>query len=277
MAPATPEPAAAPQIEVLRPGPWLAVGPTGAAEWARLTLPLSTLPPGRRIRLTHLTDLHLKRRPHPILEQIVAALAADPPDAVLVTGDFVDDKFDHRPALAALRATLPRLTSRLGTFAVLGNHDGDLLAGRLHDLGVRLVVGRERLDCGEGGPLDLIGLPGVTREDPPAAFEIDRDPRVPTVALSHYPDAVKRLGRLRPDLVLAGHTHGGQICLPGGRPLITHDALPRQMSKGLHRLPWGGHLFVSRGIGTAAYPVRLFCPAQVVEIVLTSTANPTPP
>ena len=277
MAPATPEPAAEPTVEVLRPGPWLAVGPTRAAEWTRLTLPLAALPPGRRIRLTHLTDLHLKRRPPPILKDVIAALAADPPDAILVTGDFVDDKFDHRPSLGALRATLPRLTSRLGTFAVLGNHDGDLLAGRLHDLGVRLVVGRERLDCGESGPLDLIGLPGVTREDPPAAFEIDRDPRVPTVALSHYPDAVKRLGRLRPDLVLAGHTHGGQVCLPGGRPLITHDALPRQMSKGLHRLPWGGHLFVSRGIGTAAYPVRLFCPAQVVEIVLASTANPTPP
>ena len=45
-------------------------------------------------------------------------------------------------------------------------------------------------------------------------------------------------------------------------------------TKGLHRLPWGGHLFVSRGVGTAAYPIRLFCPAQVVEVVLTAGNGP---
>ena len=187
----SPTPANSAKIEVLRAGPWLALGPTRRAEWTRVTLALDTLPPGARVRLAHLTDLHLKRRPHPILEQVVAAYAADPPDAILITGDFVDDKFDHRGALAALRAVLPRLTSRRGTFGVLGNHDGDLLAARLDDLGVRLLAGRARLDLGTAGPLDLVGLPGVTREDPPAGFELDRDPRVPTVALSHYPDAVR--------------------------------------------------------------------------------------
>ena len=256
-------------VEVLRPGPAVSLGPVRSAEWTRVTLPLATMPAGSRVRLAHLTDLHAKGRPEPILEQIVAAYAADPPDAILFTGDFVDDKFDYRSGWATLGRFLPRLRARRGVFGVLGNHDGDLIAGRLGDLGVRIVTG-ERVRVDLGVPIDLVGLPGVARQDPAGPFEFDRDPRVPTVALSHYPDAVRRLHRLRPDLVLAGHTHGGQVCLPGGRPIITHDSLPRRMCGGLHRLDWGGHLFVSRGVGTAAYPVRLFCPAQVVEIVLVS-------
>ena len=257
-------------VEVLRAGPWLSLGLSRSAEWARVTLPLATMPAAQTLRLAHLTDLHTRRRPHPLFEQIVAAYAADPPDAILITGDFVDDKFDGRPALRALDSFLPRLQSRLGTFGILGNHDGDLFAGRLADLGVRLLAAA-RVRVGDG--LDLVGLPGVTRDDPADAFDLCRDPRVPTVALAHYPDSIKRLGKLRPDLVLAGHTHGGQVCLPGGRPIITHDRLPRRMSRGLHPTPWGGRLFVSRGLGTAAYPIRLFCPPQVVEIVLTSTAK----
>ena len=257
-------------VEVLRAGPWLQLGLSRRAEWARVTLPTPTLPPGKTLRLAHLTDLHTRRRPHPLFEQVVAAYAADPPDAILITGDFVDDKFDAGPALPALQTFLPHLRSRFGTFGILGNHDGDLLAGRLTDLGVRLIAAeRVRVD----GCLDLVGLPGVTRDDPDEAFDLSRDPLVTTVALAHYPDAVLRLGKLRPDLVLAGHTHGGQVCLPGGRPIITHDALPRRMSRGLHATPWGGRLIVSRGLGTAAYPIRLFCPPQVVEIVLTSTVK----
>ena len=256
-------------LETLRPGPWLSLGRVRRAEWSRLTLRLPTMPAGTRARLVHLTDLHSKRRPDPVMETIIADLAADPPDAVLVTGDFVDDKFDARPAWPTLQATLPRLASRLGTFGVLGNHDGDLMAGRLESLGVRVIGGeRARLDLGGGAAIDLFGLPGVTRDEPNGLFEADRDDDVPCVVLSHYPDAIQRLGRLRPNLVLAGHTHGGQVCLPNGWPLITHDSLPRSMSKGLHRLDWGGFLMVSRGIGTAAKPVRLFCPSQVVEVVL---------
>ena len=263
-------------VEVVRAGPWLSVGPVRAAEWVRVTLPLSTLPAGTRVRLAHLTDLHVKLRVEPVVEEVLAALAADPPDVVVLTGDLVDDKYDARPALPAVRSILSRLTSRHGVFGVLGNHDGDLMAARVTECGVRLIGGESvrvnvAVDGGAAVPLDLVGLPGVARDEPDADFERDRDPNVATVALSHYPDAINRLGRLRPDLVLAGHTHGGQICLPDGTPIITHDSLPRRMAKGLHRTDYGGWLFVSHGLGTAAYAVRLFCPAQVAEVVLTST------
>jgi predicted MPP superfamily phosphohydrolase len=67
------------------------------------------------------------------------------------------------------------------------------------------------------------------------------------------------------DFFLAGHTHGGQICLPGGWPLITHDRMPRRYSKGIFRFD-GTWYIVSRGFGFAGVPVRINCPAEVAEI-----------
>ena len=99
-----------------------------------------------------------------------------------------------------------------------------------------------------------------------------RTPGVVRIVLSHYPDHVRRIRPLEADLMLAGHTHGGQVCLPGGRPLITHDKLPRPYHHGVHRFEktW---VIVSRGFGFASPPVRLFCPAEVVQITLVGEAR----
>ena len=70
---------------------------------------------------------------------------------------------------------------------------------------------------------------------------------------------------LRADFFLAGHTHGGQICLPGGRPIITHDGMPRGQCKGVFRMD-GTWYVVSRGFGFAGIPVRVNCPPEVGEV-----------
>jgi predicted MPP superfamily phosphohydrolase len=67
--------------------------------------------------------------------------------------------------------------------------------------------------------------------------------------------------------MLAGHTHGGQACLPGGIPIIRHDTLPRRYCRGVNRL-FDTWLVVSRGMGFATRQFRVFCPAEVVELVL---------
>jgi predicted MPP superfamily phosphohydrolase len=72
---------------------------------------------------------------------------------------------------------------------------------------------------------------------------------------------------MRPDLYLAGHTHGGQICLPNERALMSHDTFPKRMCKGAHDVE-GTCLVVSRGFGFTTIPLRVFCPAEVVEIEL---------
>jgi predicted MPP superfamily phosphohydrolase len=91
---------------------------------------------------------------------------------------------------------------------------------------------------------------------------------VPRIVLAHYPDQVRFVSHTaKPDVMLTGHTHGGQICLPGGRALMTHDYLPKRMARGSHRFG-PTLLIVNRGFGWTKFPVRVFCPAQVIELRL---------
>ena len=231
--------------------------------------------PDGGLRIVHLTDLHLRgRRLHPALIDLAAELRRDPPHLVLFTGDFNDDKFDSSDAAPIFEEAGHRFAgvATLGTYGIGGNHDGDLIAARLEAIGITPLDGkRATLD-----QVDLLGVAGTDRLDAAgraAVEDLDRDPAKPTIALSHFPDQICRLDRLSPDLVLSGHTHGGQVCLPwagrGGRPrpLITHDSLPMRMSAGIHKYgdSW---LVVSRGVGTTALPIRFFCPAEAVEITL---------
>jgi predicted MPP superfamily phosphohydrolase len=92
-------------------------------------------------------------------------------------------------------------------------------------------------------------------------------PGAATVLLSHHPDIVRRLGARRPDLILAGHTHGGQIRLPSVGAVVTHSALPRRHAMGLtryHDVP----LFVTRGIGYSGVDLRLGCAPEVALLTL---------
>jgi hypothetical protein len=85
--------------------------------------------------------------------------------------------------------------------------------------------------------------------------------------MSHYPDQFHRAKPLAADFFLAGHTHGGQICLPGGIPIITHDRMPRRYASGIHRLGETWYI-VSRGMGYASLPLRVNCPSEVAEVTV---------
>ena len=252
--------------------PWLQLGTIRNYQWNRLNIPIEHLPqPLRGLRILHLSDLHFRDIWFEGYDQILAGISDNPPDVILITGDFVEARADHRPALPMLQRFLTRLTSRLGTFGILGNHDGDLLAPRLADMNVTLINGHLARLASDDAATEIVGIPGISRRDLTPAF-IERvgtkPPRTVRIVLSHYPDAIGKLTPTQPDLVLSGHTHGGQICLPNGFALLTHDRLPRRMCKGLHRI-CGTWLLVSRGMGFAAWRVRAFCPAEVLELVLT--------
>ena len=260
------------------PGPRLVIGNPRRLQHVRATLPLrpGVEVPDEGVTIAHLTDLHLKRTAAPrSLEFVAERLEQSRPDFILFTGDYVDDKYDHRRQLPHAMEWVRRLAplARIGCFGINGNHDGPWASGRLAACGMRSIEA-SRLSV---GPIDLYGIPGVRRETWPEVESMDRNPQRPTVALTHYPQEIRRLDRLSPDLTLAGHTHGGQVCMPwqGGRPLLTHDALPWPMSRGVHRwehLHGEGWLVVSRGIGTTKYPVRLFAPPELVELRLVGSA-----
>ncbi|MGF1633207.1 MAG: metallophosphoesterase [Phycisphaerae bacterium] len=261
--------------------PWLQFVKIKAFWPVRHRLSLPGLPAAfEGLRLLHLSDLHFHRRWFPAHDALLADLARDPPDLICITGDFVEDKYDHRPALPLLRRFCTGLSSRLGTFAILGNHDGDLLRTRLHGCGLHLLESENaiiRPENAQNAELELLGLPGVDRADVDPAALPAKHPARPRIVLAHFPDLVHLPG-LAADVYLAGHTHGGQLCLPSGRPLLTHDSLPKTMCRGVHRIDqtW---LVVSRGMGFSKWPVRTFCPAEVIELTLTAdpTPDPTPP
>lgn len=256
-----------------RRGPWFHFRSLEGFEWNAVELGISDLPAALDgVRLLHLSDIHLRDFWRPELDQVIQQTVDRPPDLILFTGDFVDDKRDHRPAVPILERFVGQLKSRSGMFATLGNHDSDLLAARLLGLGVRVIIHQRVIVPVHGGLVELIGLPGPDRRDLNDDFVHalpKRAPGVPRIILGHYPDMIRaaHAAGLAADIYLAGHTHGGQICLPNEFPIIRHDTLPRRLCKGAH--DFGGTcLVVSRGLGFTTMPLRVFCPAEVIEIVL---------
>jgi predicted MPP superfamily phosphohydrolase len=223
------------------------------------------------MRVVHVTDIHLRRFWSGGYDRLIRILEDDPPELLLITGDFVDGKLDHRPALPVLERLIPQLRAKHGVYGIIGNHDGDLIRARLGSLGVRFIEHQfVRLPIDDVGEIELVGLPGVKRYDFDPAFVAKVPPRragVPRLILGHYPDFARFVAPLQADAMFVGHTHGGQICLPNGYPPMTHDKLPHRMARGVHQFG-NTRLFVNRGFGTTRWPIRLFCPAEVIEIRL---------
>ncbi|MFZ5479614.1 MAG: metallophosphoesterase [Myxococcota bacterium] len=193
----------------------------------------------------------------------LAAVAAAEPDLVLFAGDYVqvDDPADYPAEAARLRELVATLRPRLGGFAVRGDVDPDEWTTIFRGTAITPLVGTRTVEVGG------ITLTGLDIRD---ARRADLDlPRADGfhVVLGHAPDFV--LGTGRRDLNLAGHTHGGQVQLPGIGPLLTLSAVPRAWASGPTRLDDGSWLYVSRGVGMErrqAPRLRFLCPPEIVIV-----------
>jgi predicted MPP superfamily phosphohydrolase len=200
------------------------------------------------------------------------ALAAFEPDLVLLGGDFVSVRASYidrlAPLLAAIRAPL-------GKLAVLGNHDlradsATVLRG-LSDAGVR-VLDNEPLRLPE--PFDDVTICGVTdatRGNPRPDLAIDGVAGT-RVVLMHSPEGLRAIGDRAFDLALCGHTHGGQVSLPWGTPiLMSGGSLNRRYASGLFKLDGAParKLLVTNGVGCSTAPVRLFAVPEVHLCLIT--------
>jgi len=231
------------------------------AGWPKDTPPL---------RLALLSDIHLGNRAMTPerLGRIVEEVNAARPDIVLIAGDFLaGSRSDGAEAkAAALTAPLSRLRAPLGVVAVLGNHDywtaPQAVRAALEKAGVTVLVNR----AVQRGPLALLGVDDAFsgHDDVPAALASTRLRGVPVV-LSHSPDVVHRLGTGFP-LVLAGHTHCGQVVLPWYGPVTTRAPLagwkplydPRYRCGLVERD--GRTVVVTAGVGSGTTPIRLGAP-----------------
>lgn len=236
-----------------------------------LALPLPNVTPALAgLRIGFITDIHHEpHRPVALLKRAVELLNTARPDLVLLGGDYVDrsaEDFDRPLALLA------QLQAPLGVFAILGNHDywggSDYLAARLAASGITVLRNESRqLPTPGGSQIRLIGVDStvIHHDDLDAAYA-GVEPAEFCLVLAHEPEAVEQiLARgFRVDLQLSGHSHGGQIVLPGiGAPLLPR--LGRRYVRGFHRDP---AIYTSRGLGAVPPYLRYNADPEVTLLTL---------
>jgi uncharacterized protein len=210
-----------------------------------------------------------------VLASACAQLEALEPDVVLLGGDFVSVRADDIHALAPL---LARVHAPFGKFGVFGNHDlranRTVIADALAAAGVRMLVNEVVRLPAPHGDVSIIGfddpIRGVPRGD--LLDEVDGV----RIVLMHAPDGLLYAGDRHFDLAVAGHTHGGQIVMPGGMiPYLPHGSLSREYPVGRYSLEPDGvrTMIVSRGIGCSTVPVRFGCASEVHVIKVVATTD----
>lgn len=220
-------------------------------------------------RIAFLTDTHVARfMRRSFYREVVAQAMKFDPDLVLLGGDLVTWKRDI-PLMGEV--LLEGLAARDGVFAVLGNHDywagADLVSQTLAERGVRLLTNQSAILRRGEAALPLVGIDEMYRgaPDPGLAFA-GLDPAAPCLGVSHHPDIIDLLGSHRLDLLVCGHTHGGQIRFPFFGPVVVPSHHEGAFAAGFHRV--GAVLmYVSRGVG-AIPPLRILCRPEVATFTL---------
>jgi predicted MPP superfamily phosphohydrolase len=227
-------------------------------------LPVSGLPPpldGLRIGL--LTDVHHSAMvPADDVTHAVGLLLAQRPDLIVLGGDYVT--FGDRDFVEPVAELLAPLTAPQGVFAILGNHDDDRdMPAALSRRGIQVLKdARTQLDI-RGERLELAGLRFWTRR-PQDLARVLRKATDTVILLAHDPRRLTEAAAMDVPAVLSGHTHGGQVVLPGVGALARRR-FPVLAGLGSRE---NTSIFVSRGIGTVYVPVRINCPPEVALITL---------
>jgi hypothetical protein len=222
---------------------------------------------GRRLRVAHVSDLHLNGDlPAAYYERVMARVARAEPDLLIFTGDLVT-KVKYAVDLPQI---LTLASGKLATLAILGNHDywvgPQPVAAAVESSGVTLLTdrcirlsvdGHALLVCGYEKPWSR----GTWQPPQVAPGELG-------LMLTHTPDNVYRLSRLGYTAVFAGHYHAGQVRLPWLGPIITPSRYGRRFDHG-HFVVDGTHLFITAGVGSAVPPRRIYCQPDIffVDIV----------
>ena len=233
----------------------------------RASLEFPGLPPALGgLRIGFISDVHRSATvPHELIDRAVRLLLTEAPDVIMLGGDYVTSR-DRRYVGAAAEALAP-LTAPHGVLAVLGNHDDDrdmpaALAARgftvLRDQRTRLTI--------RGEALDVAGVRYWTHK-PDVIASVLRGAAPRTLLLAHTPARIIEAAALGVPLVLSGHTHGGQIVLPG-LGAIAARKYPLVAGPGRRDRTTA---FVTRGVGTVYVPVRLNCPPEVAVLTLLPT------
>jgi len=213
-------------------------------------------------RLLHISDTHIDGNPE-LIDLLIRLVEPLKYDVCVITGDFREGTFEDYMTPARRMVELRRHI-KTDTFAVLGNHDAIEMVPTLEEGGIRMLLNEHVVLEHNGATLWLSGV------DDPHYYETDNLDKalegVPEdsfkILLAHSPEICRKAAFAGINLYLCGHTHAGQICLPGGRPLLTNSKCPREYHVGLwHFEEMTG--YTSRGAGTSSVAVRFNCPPEI--------------
>ncbi len=242
----------------------------------RLDLPIKRLPKEfEGFKIVHLSDLHInsmgkrERKLAPMVNSIGA-------DAIFITGDFSDTKEGEHIAASILA----QLKSKYGMWGVLGNWDSNRTKKACNEVGVKMLLSQTDVIEIDGAKLGIIGL----RFDDSLRILTTRRHReiisglkaklpdgIPVILLEHEPRIIYAAQDEGIDLVLSGHTHGGQVRIPFGPALETPSDMGIWYSKGLYKFK-DTYLYINPGIGlepgSEYVKVRFFCRPEITVIVL---------
>ena len=233
-----------------------------------LTLPAGD---GPLCRVVFISDIHVgPTTPLALLQRVFELIRAERPDVLLLGGDYV--YLEAEPRRMEVLGSLVRSVGAPVALAVLGNHDlwtrDGAVVEALSNAGARVLVNEAFVFPAPWEDVVVVGVddPWTGRRDPEAvARGLEAQPF--RIVLCHSPDGLGFLTRLKFDLFLAGHTHGGQIATPWGPIVLPHGRMCRAYPSGLARFE-SGLVYVSRGIGTVELPVRTFSPPDILVLEL---------
>jgi predicted MPP superfamily phosphohydrolase len=228
-------------------------------------------------RIAQITDIHFgPYMTQPELERSLRIAQAFQPDLIALTGDFVSHPWGKRNGKEGARLAEPcadvlaRATG-VPIIAVLGNHDhwndADLVAGALTERRIRVLRNQSQVIERGNQKLWIAGVDDPLEEKADLAKTMTGIPRSDaTLLLAHEPDFADYAARFPVDLQLSGHSHGGQVRIPGVGPIIL-PAMAHKYHTGFNRVG-SLQVYTSRGVGVINPPVRLNCPPEVSLITL---------
>jgi predicted MPP superfamily phosphohydrolase len=230
----------------------------------RNAIGFATLPPAfDGFTVLHITDMHVEMN-RGAIDRLIELLPGLDYDACVLTGDFrakTFGRFDRTlESLERVRAHL-----KGPVYGVLGNHDTIRMVPGMEAMGIRMLLneavavvrGNQRIHMAGIDDAHYYRVDNIQK----AAEQVPHDEF--SILLSHTPEIYRQAAHAGFDLLLGGHTHGGQICLPGAIPITLDSTLPRRMGAG----PWRYHSmtgYTSVGVGSCIVPVRLNCLPEIV-------------
>ena len=237
-------------------------------------------PLGSPVKIAVISDIHVGAyKEEEFVERVVKRTNALLPDIVVLPGDFI---LNHDSDLNDLRP-LKNLRTTMGTYAVLGNHDvgeyetllgkrytgtdrGERISSALSALGVTMLRNESKILTLPHGKIAIAGIDDIwTGHADLTSALAGIDPTVYTVLLSHNPSVIDEAESLGAHLIISGHTHGGQVRIPGFGPLSKlPTSLGQEYDQGIFEIDDDTTLAITRGIGESSARTRLFATPEIL-------------